>query len=83
MVIKKLKVMLKWESITSLHAVQYKGQSGSVLMFCPYYFRNGKPRHFVLMFCRTASLALLLAYSSIFCQNQGFCSSKTVIKKRV
>ena len=34
-------VMLKRESITSLHEVQYKWQPGSVLMFCPYYFRHG------------------------------------------
>ena len=56
-------VMLKWESRTSLYAVKYKWQPGSALMFCPYYFRNGKPRHFVLMFCGTASLALFLACS--------------------
>ena len=56
-------VMLKCEVRTSLHAVQYKSQPGSVLMFCPYYyFRNGKPRHFV-MFCGTTSLALFLARS--------------------
>ena len=34
-------VMLKYENRTSLHAVQYKWQPSSVLMFCPYYFRNG------------------------------------------
>ena len=34
-------VMLKWESKTSLHAVQFKWQPGCVLMFCRYYFRNG------------------------------------------
>ena len=28
-------VMLKCESRTSLHALQYKYQPGSVLMFCP------------------------------------------------
>ena len=56
-------VMLKCESRTNLHVVQYKWQQGSILMFCLYYFRNGKPRHFVLMFCGTASLALLLACS--------------------
>ena len=33
-------VMLKCKSRTSLHAVQNKRQPGSVLMFCPYYFRN-------------------------------------------
>ena len=40
--------MLKCESGNgaNLYAVQYKWQSGSVLMFCPYYFRNGSPRHF-------------------------------------
>ena len=31
----------KCENRTSLHAVQYKRQPGSALMFCPYYFRNG------------------------------------------
>ena len=41
-------VMLKCGSRTSLHAVQYKCQAGSVLMFCPYYFRNDYPRRFVL-----------------------------------
>ena len=45
--------MLKGESRTSLYAVQYNRQPGSALMFCPYYFRNGQPRHFVLTFCRT------------------------------
>ena len=34
-------VMLECESRTSLHAVQYKWQIGSVLMFCPSFFRNG------------------------------------------
>ena len=33
-------VILKYESRGSLHAVQYKGQPGSVLMFCSYYFKN-------------------------------------------
>ena len=33
-------VMLQCKSGTSLHAVQYTRQPGSVLMFCPYYFRN-------------------------------------------
>ena len=32
--------MLKCKSRTSLHAVQYKWQPGSVL-FCSYYFKNG------------------------------------------
>ena len=35
----------KCESRTSLHAVQYKWQPGSILMFCSYYFKNGHPRH--------------------------------------
>ena len=34
-------VMLKCESRTSLHEVQYKWQPGSALMFCRYYFING------------------------------------------
>ena len=34
-------VMLKCASRTSLNAVQYKWKPGSVLMFYPYYFRNG------------------------------------------
>ena len=29
-------VMLKFESRTSLHTVQYKSQPGSAMMFCPY-----------------------------------------------
>ena len=33
--------MFKCESRTSLHAVQYKRQPGSVLMFCSCYFKNG------------------------------------------
>ena len=33
--------MLKCESRTSLHEVQYKWQPHSILMFCSYYFRNG------------------------------------------
>ena len=32
--------MLKCESRTNLHAVQYKYQPGPVLMFCSYYFKN-------------------------------------------
>ena len=32
---------LKFESRSSLHAAHFKQQPGSVLMFCPYYFRNG------------------------------------------
>ena len=55
-------VMLKCETRTSLYAVQYKRQPGSVLMFC-HYFRNGLPRNFVLMFCGTANLTLFLIYS--------------------
>ena len=31
----------KCKSRTSLHAVQYNLQPGSVLMFCSYYFKNG------------------------------------------
>ena len=34
-------VMLKCESRSSLHALQCKWQPGSVLKFCPYYFKNG------------------------------------------
>ena len=43
------------------------------------------PRHFVLIFCRTASLGLFLACSQFFfCQNKGFCSYKiALIKKSV
>ena len=41
MLLLKNLVMSKCESKTSLHAVQYKWQPGSVLVFCPYYFRNG------------------------------------------
>ena len=33
--------MLKCDSRTSLHEVQYKRQPGSVLIFCSYYFNNG------------------------------------------
>ena len=58
-----LKSVVIWtcESRTSLHAVQYKWQPGFVLMFCPYYFRNGYSRHFVLIF--SESLALFLVCS--------------------
>ena len=55
--------MLKCESRSSIHAVQYKWQSGSVRMFCSYYFKNDKPRHYVLMLRGTASLALFIASS--------------------
>ena len=55
--------MLKCERRASTYAVQYMSQPGSVLMFCSYYFKNGSPRHFVLMFCGTASLAFFLACS--------------------
>ena len=73
----------KWESRTSLHAVQYKRQPGSFLMFYSCYFKNGDPRHFVLLFCGRASLALFLTCSRFFCYNQGFCSHKiVVIEKR-
>ena len=34
-------VPLKCDNRTSLHAVLYKWQPGSVLMFCSYYFKNG------------------------------------------
>ena len=40
-------VMLKCGNRNSLHAVQHKWQLGSILMFCPYYFRNRWPRDFV------------------------------------
>ena len=71
--------MLKCDSRTSLDAVLYKWQSGPVLMFYSYYYKKGLPRHFVLIFCRTAGLVLALACSLIFCQNQGFCSYKIVL----
>ena len=73
---------LKWESGTSLHAVQNKWQPSSIMMFCSYYFKNDQPRHFVLMFCAAASLVLFLGCSWCFCQNQGFCSYKIVLIKR-
>ena len=44
------------------------------------YMKTVCPRHFVLMFCGTASLALFVACSYIFCQNQGFCSYKVVLE---
>ena len=34
-------VMLECESGTSLHAVQYKWQTGSVLILGPYHVRDG------------------------------------------
>ena len=37
-------VTLNCESRTSLHAVQYMWQPSSVLMFRPYYYRNGWPK---------------------------------------
>ena len=47
-VVLKSLFMLKWKSLfmlkcesVSVHAVQYKLQPGSVLIFCPYYFKNG------------------------------------------
>ena len=55
--------ILKCESRTSLHTVRSKWQPGSVQIFSSYYLKNGEPRHFVLMLCGTASLALFLAYS--------------------
>ena len=54
-------------------------QTGSVLMFCSYYFKNGCPKHFVLIFCRAVSLALFLFFWGG--QNQGFCSYKIVLIK--
>ena len=39
-------------------------------------------RHFVIMFCVTASLALLLACFYFFSQNQGFGSYKIVFLKK-
>ena len=37
----KYLVKLKCERRASLHAVQYKWQTGFVLMFCSYCFENG------------------------------------------
>ena len=48
-------------------------------MFCSYYFKNGWFRHFVFIFCATASLALFLNF---FCQNQGFYAYKIVLIKK-
>ena len=59
-------VMLKCGRRTSLHAVQYKWQSGSVLMSCLYSVRNGQPNTCVLP---DASLALFLARSQFFLPN--------------
>ena len=55
--------MLKCESRSSIHAVQYKWQPGSVRMSCSYYFKNDKPRHFVPMLRGTTSLTLFIAFS--------------------
>ena len=40
MLLLKSLAMLKRESQTNLHAGQYKGQAGFVLMFYFYYFKN-------------------------------------------
>ena len=56
-------VMLKFESRTSLHALHYKWQPGSILMFFSYYLKNYKPRYFVLIFCGIENLDLFLAGS--------------------
>ena len=71
-------VMLKCESRTSLHAVQYKWQPGSVLIFC---YKKAPLDTFFLMFCGTALWLVL----NFFFQNQGFCSYKIVLieKKRI
>ena len=58
--------ILKCENKTSLDAVQYKWQPGSALIFRRNYFKNGWPRHFVLLFSAIASLNLFWACSSIF-----------------
>ena len=55
--------MLKCESRTSLHAVQYKRQPSPVLMYYSCEFKDGGPRHFVFMVCGTSILALFLACS--------------------
>ena len=60
---------LKREGRTSLHAVQYKWQSCSVLMFCSY-FNNGWSKHFLLMF-------LFCFY--FFPKINAFCSYKIVL----
>ena len=71
--------MLKCGSRTSLHAVQYKCQAGSVLMFCPYYFRNDYPRRFVL---QDSKPGFILSLFLFFYQNQDFCSYKIVLIKK-
>ena len=68
--------MLKYEGRTSLHAQEYECQPGSVLMFRSYYLKNGQPRHFVLLFCGTASLALPLTCSYIFSKIEVFSHIK-------
>ena len=56
-------VMLKCESKTSPHAVQYKWQA---LFWCSALIileMASLDRHFVIMFCETGSLALFLVCS--------------------
>ena len=41
-------------------------------MLRPYCFRNGQPRHFVVMFCGTASVALFLNFLKFFAKTKSF-----------
>ena len=41
-----------------IHAVSDNISDIQTLLFCSFNFKNGWPRHFVLMFCVTARLAL-------------------------
>ena len=50
--------MLKCETRTSIYAVQYKWQPGSVLMFC-HYFRNAVASLDTLFLCSAGQQAWL------------------------
>ena len=63
-----------------MHAVQYKGQPGSVLMFCSYYFK--KDSLDTLPFCSACLTFVLSFVLNSFCQNQGFCSDKIALIKK-
>ena len=72
-------VILKCGRRTSLHAVQYKWQSGSVLMSCLYSVRNGQPSTFFLCSAGREPGFVLSSFSIFFTKSKACCGVDLVI----
>ena len=75
----KQKARNKKRPVLMLISVQSIKNHGTRITYTSQFVLMPCPKRFVLMFCGTSSLALFLACSYFFCQNQGFYSYKIVL----